>query len=72
MQIDEEESNQNSEEIKICIPGMRISISNKDTISGPGTYELDGYIYTHLAGILKSHYDDDRKVRFCYTLTTYF
>ncbi|XP_050357739.1 exosome complex component CSL4 [Nymphalis io] len=38
---------------KICIPGMRLTPSNNDYISGPGTYELKGYIYASLAGILK-------------------
>ncbi|CAF4838554.1 exosome complex component CSL4 [Pieris napi] len=61
MEIDKEESKQTTEDIKICIPGMRISASNKETMSGAGTYELDGYIYTYLAGILKTQYDEVKK-----------
>lgn len=38
---------------KICIPGMRLSLLNKDNIAGPGTYELRGYIYASFAGVLK-------------------
>lgn len=47
---------------KICIPGMRLSESNKEFISGPGTYELKGYIYASLAGVLKMEEDDHSKV----------
>ncbi|XP_026323070.1 exosome complex component CSL4 [Hyposmocoma kahamanoa] len=46
---------------KICIPGMRLSESNKDFVSGPGTYELKGYIYASLAGVLKMEEDEDSK-----------
>ncbi|XP_026754437.1 exosome complex component CSL4 [Galleria mellonella] len=46
---------------KICIPGMRISLLNKEFISGPGTYELKGYIYAALAGILKMEKDENTK-----------
>ncbi|CAH0684126.1 unnamed protein product [Chilo suppressalis] len=46
---------------KICIPGMRLSLSNKEFISGPGTYELKGYIYATLAGILKMEADEKTK-----------
>lgn len=48
---------------KICIPGMRLSISNKDNVPGPGTYELRGYIYASLAGVLKMQEDENTKVR---------
>lgn len=47
---------------KICIPGMRLSLLNKEFISGPGTYELKGYIYAALAGILKMEEDEKTKV----------
>lgn len=47
---------------KICIPGMRLSPSDKEHISGPGTYELKGYIYASLAGVLKMEEDHDTKV----------
>ncbi|XP_026498780.1 exosome complex component CSL4 [Vanessa tameamea] len=46
---------------KICIPGMRLSPSNNDNISGPGTYELKGYIYASLAGVLKMEQDAKTK-----------
>ncbi|XP_059048457.1 exosome complex component CSL4 [Achroia grisella] len=46
---------------KICIPGMRVSLSNKDFVSGSGTYELKGYIYAALAGVLKMEEDGDKK-----------
>ncbi|CAK1594619.1 unnamed protein product [Parnassius mnemosyne] len=46
---------------KICIPGMRLSLLNKEYISGPGTYELKGYIYATLAGVLKMEEDDKTK-----------
>lgn len=46
---------------KICIPGMRLSPSDKEHISGPGTYELKGYIYASLAGILKMEQDESTK-----------
>ncbi|XP_045455365.1 exosome complex component CSL4 [Melitaea cinxia] len=55
----------NSEKIKdigkICIPGMRLSTSDKEHICGPGTYELKGYIYASLAGILKMEQDESTK-----------
>lgn len=49
---------------KICIPGMRLSPSDKEHISGPGTYELKGYIYASLAGILKMEQDESTKVTY--------
>lgn len=48
--------------IQICIPGMRLSASNKDYVSGPGTYDLNGYIYATLAGVLKMLVDEESKV----------
>ncbi|KAL4708594.1 hypothetical protein ACJJTC_014202 [Scirpophaga incertulas] len=47
---------------KICIPGLRLSKANKDVISGPGTYELQGYIYANLSGILKREEDQKTKI----------
>lgn len=47
---------------KICIPGMRLSPSKKEYVCGQGTYELKGYIYAALAGILKMEEDSDSKV----------
>ncbi|KAL0811456.1 hypothetical protein ABMA28_009856 [Loxostege sticticalis] len=46
---------------KICIPGMRLSPADDEHISGPGTYDLQGYIYATLAGILKTERDETRK-----------
>lgn len=48
---------------KICIPGMRLSVSNEEYIPGPGTCELKGYIYATLAGILKMEEDENSKVK---------
>ncbi|XP_013188074.2 exosome complex component CSL4 [Amyelois transitella] len=47
---------------KICIPGMRLCLLNKEFISGPGTYELKGYIYAALAGVLKMEEDEKTKI----------
>lgn len=47
---------------KICIPGMRLSLANKEFVSGSGTYELRGYIYSTLAGVLKMKEDEKTKV----------
>ncbi|XP_022827706.1 exosome complex component CSL4 [Spodoptera litura] len=44
---------------KLCIPGMRLSLSNKEFVSGPGTYELRGYIYATLCGTLKMEQDEN-------------
>ncbi|KAK6635277.1 hypothetical protein RUM44_000528 [Polyplax serrata] len=37
----------------ICIPGQRICLSSKEYISGPGTFERGGYIYSTLAGVVE-------------------
>lgn len=37
----------------ICVPGQRLCLSNENTISGEGTYDRQGYIYSLLAGIVK-------------------
>ncbi|XP_032523556.1 exosome complex component CSL4 [Danaus plexippus] len=51
---------------KICIPGMRLSSSDKGHLAGPGTYELKGYIYSMLTGVLKTEEDEERKAtRIC-------
>lgn len=47
---------------KICIPGMRLTLCNSEYISGPGTYELMGYIYSSLAGVLRMEKDEQTKV----------
>ncbi|XP_075986553.1 exosome component 1 Csl4 isoform X2 [Anticarsia gemmatalis] len=44
---------------KVCIPGMRLSLLNNENIAGPGTYELRGYIYASLAGVLKTEKDEN-------------
>lgn len=44
---------------KLCIPGMRLSLSNKEYVAGPGTYELRGYIYATLCGTLKMEKDEN-------------
>ncbi|KOB70898.1 Exosomal 3'-5' exoribonuclease complex subunit ski4 [Operophtera brumata] len=48
--------------VQICIPGMRLSAANKEYASGPGTYELKGYIYATLAGLLKMLVDEKTQV----------
>ncbi|PZC80681.1 hypothetical protein B5X24_HaOG214082 [Helicoverpa armigera] len=45
---------------KLCIPGMRLSASNKEFVAGPGTYELRGYIYATLCGTLKTELDENQ------------
>lgn len=36
----------------ICLPGQRLCLCDDKTISGDGTYERQGYIYSKLAGIV--------------------
>ncbi|XP_063389521.1 exosome complex component CSL4 [Cydia fagiglandana] len=48
---------------QICIPGMRLSLADKEHIAGPGTYELKGYIYSTLTGVLKIEDDEKNKVK---------
>ena len=38
---------------QIVIPGMRICATEDQYVSGVGTYSLQGYIYSSLAGKLK-------------------
>ncbi|XP_078033443.1 exosome component 1 Csl4 isoform X2 [Augochlora pura] len=40
-------------ELVVCVPGQRLCASDKINISGPGTYEQQGYIYSKLAGVVK-------------------
>ncbi|XP_014242024.1 exosome complex component CSL4 [Cimex lectularius] len=35
-----------------CLPGDRLSTADESHISGPGTYERKGYIYSTLAGVV--------------------
>lgn len=48
----------NPEQELICIPGQRICPLTEETISGEGTYERGGYIYSNLAGVLKFRKSD--------------
>ncbi|KAF7987313.1 hypothetical protein HCN44_003075 [Aphidius gifuensis] len=45
----------------VCVPGQRLCLSNKLNLPGPGTYELHGYIYSKLAGIVETVVDDKTK-----------
>ncbi|XP_063237940.1 exosome complex component CSL4 [Bacillus rossius redtenbacheri] len=36
-----------------CVPGQRLCLADKEHISGCGTYERQGYIYSTLAGMVK-------------------
>lgn len=47
---------------KICVPGMRLCESNKEFVPGSGTYELKGYIYASLAGVLTMEENESTKV----------
>lgn len=37
----------------ICVPGQRLCLSDENTVSGEGTYERQGYIYSLLAGVVR-------------------
>lgn len=37
---------------RICVPGQRLCLADKGHISGCGTYERHGYIYSALAGFV--------------------
>ncbi|XP_015112878.1 exosome complex component CSL4 [Diachasma alloeum] len=45
----------------ICVPGQRLCPANKTSLPGPGTYELNGYIYAKLAGTVEILEDDNTK-----------
>lgn len=36
----------------VCVPGQRLCLLDKSHMSGQGTYERSGYIYSSLAGIV--------------------
>lgn len=36
----------------VCLPGQRLCLADKIHVSGQGTYERQGYIYSTLAGIV--------------------
>lgn len=42
-----------SELDSLCLPGMRLSLADEQYVAGVGTYELRGYIYASLAGVVK-------------------
>lgn len=47
----------------ICVPGQRLCLSDESTVSGEGTYERQGYVYSLLAGVVNiSHKDKVRKL----------
>lgn len=37
----------------ICVPGQRLCLSDDSTVSGEGTYDRHGYIYSLLSGVVK-------------------
>ncbi|RZC41047.1 EXOSC1 and/or ECR1 N domain containing protein [Asbolus verrucosus] len=41
-----------SEDLLICLPGQRLCLSDQSHVSGQGTYERQGYIYSTLAGVV--------------------
>lgn len=50
----------------MCVPGQRLSLSEENTISGQGTYERQGYIYSMLAGLVQIRQKDKVKSLFCH------
>lgn len=40
-------------DLLVCIPGQRLCLCDKKHISGQGTYEKQGYIYSQLAGLVQ-------------------
>ncbi|GAB0094483.1 Csl4 [Sergentomyia squamirostris] len=46
----------------ICVPGQRLCAVDEDTVSGSGTYERGGYIYTVLTG--QVHIRKDKATKF--------
>ncbi|KAF2905754.1 hypothetical protein ILUMI_00431 [Ignelater luminosus] len=40
------------EQALICVPGQRLCLSDKTHVTGHGTYERQGYIYSTLAGVV--------------------
>lgn len=37
----------------ICVPGQRLCLAEDNTLTGQGTYEKNGYIYSMLAGVVE-------------------
>ncbi|XP_037937038.1 exosome complex component CSL4 [Teleopsis dalmanni] len=52
-------SNKNTQGALICLPGQRLCLSSETTVAGPGTFERQGYIYSTLAGIVKTKEKDN-------------
>lgn len=42
----------------MCVPGQRLCLCDENTISGQGTYERHGYIYSMLAGLVQIRQKD--------------
>lgn len=42
----------------ICVPGQRLCLSDENTVSGEGTYDRQGYIYSLLAGVVNTSHKD--------------
>lgn len=47
----------------ICVPGQRLCLSDENTVSGEGTYERQGYIYSLLAGVVNISQKDKVSVQ---------
>lgn len=50
----------------ICVPGQRLCLSDANTVSGEGTYERQGYIYSLLAGVVNISQKDKVRTKFIY------
>lgn len=46
-------------ELVVCFPGDRLCASNENTISGIGTYERNGYVYSSLAGSVETKNEEN-------------
>ncbi len=42
----------------MCVPGQRLCLCEENTITGQGTYERQGYIYSMLAGLVQIRQKD--------------
>lgn len=47
------------DQVLVCLPGQRLCPSNKKHLSGQGTYEKQGYIYSQLTGLVKINKNED-------------
>lgn len=50
--LSKKDSDQSQKEY-ICIPGQRICPATEDTVTGDGTYERGGFVYSNICGLLK-------------------